>query len=377
MHCTIRGRCASRPRLLSGFSNASRLHLGHGQDPLGTVQHIKAPSCQPNPPTCTPFAMSDQTAWVSRPVGGIPVSADLAPSIVFAILYALLLPNIIYNFFIKKPRAWNVIQISTVMFAVERIAWCIIRAVQAANPEKRTSGGLMNYVQATVGLGFIGISSDAIKLLRCTLVHTTLPENGASKDRREARIRYRIFCTIFELAFLASTVPGIVASTQYNSARNNQEKADKNMQLLYASASVVLAFQIVTIVIALVSAFKVKEINRARCFELAALTLLLIPVPIYRLCVLHIRTLNVFDPLSSSARATFYIIHLVPEWICVSVLLSTNVRARFRTGRWGDHELVEVERDKRLKRAAEEAEQANGGVNEGREGERREGGETV
>lgn len=102
--------------------------------------------------------MSDQTAWVSRPVGGIPVSADLAPSIVFAILYALLLPNIIYNFFIKKPRAWNVIQISTVMFAVERIAWCIIRAVQAANPEKRTSGGLMNYVQATVGLGFIGVS---------------------------------------------------------------------------------------------------------------------------------------------------------------------------------------------------------------------------
>ncbi|QRW25011.1 mRNA-capping enzyme [Rhizoctonia solani] len=117
-----------------------------------------------------------QKAWVSRPVGGIPISDDLGPSIVFAMLYALLLPNIIYNFFIRKPRAWNVIQISTVIFAVERIAWCIIRAVQAAHPERRSSGGLMNYVQVTVALGFVGISSEAVKLLRCTLVNTTLPE---------------------------------------------------------------------------------------------------------------------------------------------------------------------------------------------------------
>jgi hypothetical protein len=102
--------------------------------------------------------MSDQTAFVSVPVGGIPVYADLAPSIVFAILYALLLPNIIYNFFIRKPRAWNGIQIATIIFTVERIAWCIIRAVQAAYPEKRGSGGLMNYVQVTVGLGFVGVS---------------------------------------------------------------------------------------------------------------------------------------------------------------------------------------------------------------------------
>ncbi|KAB5591785.1 hypothetical protein CTheo_4777 [Ceratobasidium theobromae] len=292
------------------------------------------------------------TAWVSRPVGGIPVSTDLAPSIVFAILYALLLPNIIYNFFFRKPRAWNAIQISTVIFAVERIAWCTIRAIQAAHPEKRGSGGLMNYVQATVGLGFIGISSDAIKLLRSILVHSTLPESGASEDRRGPRGKYRIFCIFFELAFLAATIPGIIASGRYSSARNNQALADKNMGLLYASSSVVLALQFATVIISLWAAYKVKEIERMRCFELAALTLLIIPVPVYRLCVLHIRTSNVFEPLSSSARVVFYIIHLVPEWICVSVLLGTNVRTRFRTGRWGDYEVVEHKRDQRLAQVA-------------------------
>ncbi|CUA74838.1 hypothetical protein RSOLAG22IIIB_05733 [Rhizoctonia solani] len=296
---------------------------------------------------------SIQTAWVSRPVGGIPVSEDFVPSIVFAVLYALLLPNIIYNFFFRKPRAGNLIQTSTVLFAVERIAWCIIRAVQAGHPEKRTSRALMKYVQATVGLGFIGISSDAIKLLRCVLVHTTLPEYGASKDRRTARRCYRYFCYIFELAFLASTVPGTVASYGYSSARFDQVKADKNLRLLNVSASVVLAFQVVTLLVSLLAAFKLKEIDRKRCFELAALTLLVMPVPIYRLCVLQMRTINVFEPLSSSARAVFYIVHLVPEWLCVSVLLGTNVRARFQTGKWGDYELRESLRDKRLAKAAE------------------------
>ncbi|CEL57114.1 hypothetical protein RSOLAG1IB_08346 [Rhizoctonia solani AG-1 IB] len=300
--------------------------------------------------------MSDrvQTAWVSRPVGGIPVSDDLAPSIIFAILYALLLPNIIYNFFFRKPRAWNMIQTSTVLFAVERIAWCIIRAVQAADPEKRRLGGLTRYAQATVGLGFIGVSSDTLRLLRSILVNTTLPENGASKDRRTARRCYRYFCYVFELAFLASSVPGLVASNAYNSARFDQEKADRNLRFLYASASVVLAFQLITVLVSLLAAWKVKEIDRMRCFELAALTTLIVPVPIYRLCVLGIRTINVFEPLSPSARAVFYIFHLVPEWICVSVLLGTNVRARFRTGRWGDYELRESLRDKRLAKAAEE-----------------------
>ncbi|CAE6438799.1 unnamed protein product [Rhizoctonia solani] len=246
------------------------------------------------------------------------------------------------------------IQISTVLFAVERIAWCIIRALQAANPEKRMLGGLTRYVQATVGLGFIGISSDALKLLRTILVNTTLPENGASKDRRTARRCYRYFCYIFELAFLASSIPGLVASNAYSSARFDQAKADRNLRLLNASASVVLAFQIITVIVSLLAAWKVKEIDRTRCFELVALTLLIIPVPIYRLCVLGIRTINVFEPLSHSSRIVFYIAHLVPEWICVSVLLGTNVRARFRTGKWGDYELRESLRDRRLAKAAEE-----------------------
>jgi len=301
--------------------------------------------------------MSDQTqtALVSRAVGGIPVHADIAPSVVFAVLYALLLPNIINNFFIRKPRGWNAIQISTVIFAVERIAWCIIRAVQGAHPEKRTSGGLMNYAQLTVGLGFVGILSEATKLLRCVIVNTTLPEKGASKDRPRLRLWCRIFLTIFELAFMASSIPGGVAGAKYSAARTNQALADKNMRVLNISSGVALGLEMVTIFGCLAAALWVPEVDRKRCLELAGLNLLILPVPIYRLCVLHIRTANVFEPLSPSARAVFYVIHLLPEWLCVCVLLGTNVRERFNTGRWGDYELTDYARNKRLEKAKQDA----------------------
>ena len=80
------------------------------------------------------------------------------------------------------------------------------------------------------------------------------------------------------------------------------------------------------------------------------------PVSIYRLSVLHIRTDNVFDPISPSARVAFYIVHLLPEWLCVFVLLGTNVRARFNTGRWGDYEMTDRSRNKRLERAQSDRE---------------------
>ncbi|KAF8606194.1 hypothetical protein BDV93DRAFT_542926 [Ceratobasidium sp. AG-I] len=297
--------------------------------------------------------MSTETALVSAPVEGIPVFVDFVPSIVFGVLYALLLPGIVYNFFISKPRAWNTIQIQSIGFAAERIAWCIIRVIQATHPERRS--WLMNYVQMIVGLGFVGISSGVVKLLWSTLVNTTLPEKGASKDRPVTRRRYRLLCFIFELSFLASTVPGLIAGGKYRAARNNQDLADKNMRLLYASTGVVFALELVTIVSSLAAIIWVKGVNRKRCLELAALTALIMTVPIYRLCVLHIRTDDVFDPIPSLARAAFYVVHLLPEWLCVCVLLGTNVSSRFNTGRWGDYELTDRSRNKSLGRAQRES----------------------
>ncbi|KAG9075769.1 hypothetical protein FS749_012525 [Ceratobasidium sp. UAMH 11750] len=160
---------------------------------------------------------------------------------------------------------------------------------------------------------------------------------------------------------MASSIPGGVAGGKYSAARTDQSLADKNMTLLNVSSGVALGLELVTIVGCIAAALLVPEVDCKRCWELAGLNLLILPVPIYRLCVLHIRTDNVFEPLSPSARAVFYIIHLLPEWLCVCVLLGTNVRARFNTGRWGDYELTDHTRDKRLEKAKQDAEAEQSG----------------
>jgi hypothetical protein len=65
------------------------------------------------------------------------------------------------------------------------------------------------------------------------------------------------------------------------------------------------------------------------------------------------------DPLnSSSAKALFYIFHVLPEWLAICILFSENVRKTFGTGLFGDwrgKDETEAEKTKRLaKRAAKE-----------------------
>lgn len=52
------------------------------------------------------------------PVGGTALPADFAPSILFAVLYALLVPIMFYRVYDKRSR--TTLLIGTVFFGVER-----------------------------------------------------------------------------------------------------------------------------------------------------------------------------------------------------------------------------------------------------------------
>jgi len=55
------------------------------------------------------------------PVGGTVYPSDLAPSILFAILYGLLLPLIVYRVLDRRSR--SILLIGTIIFSVER---CVV-----------------------------------------------------------------------------------------------------------------------------------------------------------------------------------------------------------------------------------------------------------
>lgn len=139
-----------------------------------------------------------------------------------------------------------------------------LRAVQSHNPARRESKGLITYMQVTIGMGFIGIVQDLVKLLRVLLVKSTVavtsgnqathhvleegevsssmasqiplqPESGSPEDNPRLRFRYRRFSDVLNLAFLAAIVPGIIGNSHYKVALTNDEWAAKVMQLRWVS----------------------------------------------------------------------------------------------------------------------------------------------
>ena len=60
----------------------------------------------------------NSTYQFPAPVGGAPNSLDFAPSILFAILYGLMAPIIIWR--MVHPRSRNTVLLTTSLFSLER-----------------------------------------------------------------------------------------------------------------------------------------------------------------------------------------------------------------------------------------------------------------
>lgn len=61
----------------------------------------------------------------------------------------------------------------------------------------------------------------------------------------------------------------------------------------------------------------------------------------YRLVVMHFNTTSVTSTApgslnSTQSKITFYVLHVLPELIAVTVVLGINARQTFETGLWGD-----------------------------------------
>ncbi|KAH6914499.1 hypothetical protein BKA70DRAFT_1369758 [Coprinopsis sp. MPI-PUGE-AT-0042] len=282
------------------------------------------------------------------PVGGVGFPSDFAPSIIFAVLYGLLLPLLVYRFWDRRSRTYLIS--GTVLFTVERIVSFSFRALQAQRLGWRTSRRLAIYHQSSFGLSFISISADMVNLLQCLLVHPTYgyeryPESCAAatkdcalqppavgeEDRLEARRNVRRRLWFFWLAFFAASVPGMVAAWSYRGAMRNPDTAYRVFKLRYASSAVALFLTLIIAAAAVLSLLKQRRTGRSGVMILLTLTTLTSIVAIYRLAVMH----NYTEALDSTGRgslnspgdkAAFYVLHVLPEWISNVIILGFNVR---------------------------------------------------
>ncbi|TCD60128.1 hypothetical protein EIP91_010690 [Steccherinum ochraceum] len=308
------------------------------------------------------------------PIGGVPFSSDYAPSVLFAILYALLVPAIIWR--LVSPRSRNFVLIGTIAFAVERVVIFGLRSEESRNASARTNNNLTIYMQTTLSIGYISIAADLLLLLRSLLVSATLQGAGQSKakysavdpesheflnapyepgtvpafasatsavieERARERWWYRRVAGSLMIAFWIPFLLGTVAGIVYVKAETDVHKAQLEQQLRYATSAT--SFVLVTLIqgFALYAAVAVRGVERRPVWLLFGLATLLNIISVYRIVVMRLQT----DSLTSMApgslnsagsKAAFYVLHIVSEWLAAATLLSINIREWFETGLWGD-----------------------------------------
>ncbi|RDB16755.1 hypothetical protein Hypma_002387 [Hypsizygus marmoreus] len=326
------------------------------------------------------------------PVGGTPFPSDFAPSVLFAALYGLLVPVMLYRMFHRSSR--TILLFGSIPFSVERVVIFSLRAVMSRSESQRLSKGLVTYMQISFGLGFIGLASDLVKIIRCLVVNPTYgsetyaqspaaeteasyrdrfrgtygregflgPPPEGTPDYPRRRFWARRFSDFAGLAFLAATVPGIVANVHFSSIVEDPSKGDKTMLLRYVSSGVALFLTCILGAATVWARCCLTRVSRRGTLIIANLTILLSVIGIYRLRIMYNTTPSLLSigpgSLNSPGdKAGFYVLHVLPEWLTNAILVTVNIKQMLGTGMWGDWRFRDETPDERAKRERKEATQ--------------------
>ncbi|PCH41978.1 hypothetical protein WOLCODRAFT_152038 [Wolfiporia cocos MD-104 SS10] len=310
--------------------------------------------------------------YFPSPVGGAPFSHDLVPSIIFAALYGLLSPLVIYRMTSKRTR--NVMLIAAAIFALERIADFSIRAAEATIPRDRTSKGIVTYMQTTYSMGFVSIGQCFLVPLRCLLVNSASVATGATyktftgehdyeprnpvaarvdntsasggvsvlaisevdPEVENRRHSYRRACLAASLCYYTDIALGTIAGSLYFRAISSQSTATLVQYLRYASTAISLILLFGMAGVSMYILYTKPSFSRPALF--ITINSLIITIPaIYRLIVMRFQTDSIVSTAPGSlnspgSKATFYIFHIVPELVVTTHLFSINVRELFQAG---------------------------------------------
>ncbi|KAI0793242.1 hypothetical protein C8Q75DRAFT_551460 [Abortiporus biennis] len=304
----------------------------------------------------------DTTFKFPSPVGGAPFPIDYAPSIVFSVLYGLLVPVIVYRQAFKHSR--NIVFIGTIAFVIVRIVLFALRSEQAHDPIKRVSSSMTKFMQSTITLAYGSMGVDLTSLLLCVVVNATegnprirwYPSvNSLDQEQLEAdpgvteealsrakeRSRYRWICGTLRLIVWVPSILSIISGVSYPKGETDAKTAQLVQTTRYAG-SIFTCVMITTVTfLSIWWSMTVRNIVKAPCYIIACLCTLLNVITVYQLYIMHFHTtsLTSTSPGSLNSRGSkicFYIFQATPEWLTSAILLSMNARQWFGTGFSGD-----------------------------------------
>ncbi|KAF7306534.1 hypothetical protein MIND_00444700 [Mycena indigotica] len=313
-------------------------------------------------------------------VGGFELRQyDLPGAITFAGAYGLVVPVLVYRAVVANSRTAMIFEI--IPFAIERCVVFCLRTVAAAKPGWQ-SAGLSEYFQVTLALEFIALAQILSGMIRTVLVNSTNPPpedepeptkltgSPLVQDQSSEWIvpptndsdvqRRRNYRSVAGLQFLLFYLPALIlaiVSTRSLYANDQVSKNNLMQRMRYASTAlgaVLLIWEVHSLAMAW---RRIQNIDRRAVKYLLLLTALLFLPAIYRLCVMWHTTADIAAPTHAALntradKVMFYLFHVLPEWLVVTLLSLVNAKQVCNLGLRGDHRSKDETPEQREKRWA-------------------------
>ncbi|KZT56615.1 hypothetical protein CALCODRAFT_313612 [Calocera cornea HHB12733] len=305
--------------------------------------------------------MSSYTPALPSVSGGLPTQPDFAPSIVFVVLYGLLLIAVIWRTY-QYRRPWLLLFafVRLTLFVLIRIATFALRAWEAANasvPRNPVPSTQVFIVQQILlGIGFILLLEIAVELVKD---HSRRPEVPPGSRLYKFTRLYNgwllnAVVAVLELSLFGAIALGAVAGSQYADAINDPAKQSSINSLRLISVLITMFISRLLLVVCLILLATYPELGRGRTFYLLVTLGILAVVPAYRLTTTLSPSVSVEVLLETGTRVRFYALQAAEEWLVGALLVAVDVRRWFFAG--GEKAQAMLSRTKRNAPALEQAE---------------------
>ncbi|KZT56614.1 hypothetical protein CALCODRAFT_483857 [Calocera cornea HHB12733] len=270
--------------------------------------------------------------------GGLPTKPDEAPSIVFCVLYALLLiPTLWRTITYRRPGRLLFTFVRLTLFVLVRIATFALRAQEAATAQLPNnpvpSIGIFIAEQILLGVGFIVLVDLMVELLKGHIWRTDVPAQGATPfSQQGGGFRLEHIVRLMHLALLVAIALGIAAGSMYSGAFSDPSKANTVKSLRVASTAITLAVSGLVVLVCLLLLVQYPHLGATRTLYLLLAGCLLVIVPAYRLSTSLASNPSEADLVSTATRVKFYVLQATMEWLVVFLLVLVDVRVWFFAG---------------------------------------------
>jgi len=242
---------------------------------------------------------------------GLPMHADLAPSIVFLVLYLVLLPIFAWRFISRSSR--TMVLLRPAIFVVVRLITYVLRAVIA---DGHYSLGLIITETLLLSIGFILLCLPLVELFGRT-AEQYIP--GGEKKHWLASVG-----RLLRLCLLTCIILAVVVSALTDSAVHDPKGSAASTQhsLRIAINAIILAV-VGLLILALVRlrASYGSTMNPRTTGFLFVLSVLLGIIAAFRLAQAETATTST----ANTSKALFYILFALPEWLAAAMFFAVNI----------------------------------------------------